>query len=77
MNQAIVPTAEAIDRIVETLRTRLEDACRNGQKIRMSARETGQTRILARDFQRMKLTDIVASAKPSGYEFHLYIEQKS
>lgn len=75
-DQVIVPTSEAIDRVVEMLRKRLEDARANGQRIRMSARETGQTRMLAKDISRMSLSDIVKSAKASGFEFHLYVEQK-
>lgn len=75
-DQVIIPTAEAIERVVGMLRKRLEDARANGQKIRMSARETGQTRMLAKDISRMSLSDIVKSAKTSGFEFHLYVEDR-
>jgi hypothetical protein len=73
----VVPTDDAVERIVEMIRKRLTDARENGQTVRMTARETGRRRIPVAEFERMSIMDALTNTQPSGFELYISIEGKS
>jgi hypothetical protein len=79
MEQALVPTQDAIDRVVASFRSRLESALANGQRVRMTARERASTQraIPADVFARVPLAELLTTVESDGsYELHVYIEPR-
>lgn len=76
MDQAIVPTADAIERVLNMLRARLESAMRNGQRVRMDAREGGNMRVHEKVIGRARVRDITPFSLDGRYELHIYIDRK-
>ena len=78
MPQALTTSDDAVDRLVAMFRARLDAAFRNGQRVRMSAREgtVSQTMPVA-ECARRPLSDLLTRAEPDGsFELHVYIEPK-
>lgn len=79
MPEAIVPKNDAVDRVVDMFRHKLQSAVDNGQRIRMDARDHGSTRkvIPERVFERASFAELLTQVEPDGgWELHVYIEPK-
>lgn len=66
----MVPTAEAIDRLLGSLRSRLEEALRNGQKVEAHAR-AGMKQ------QAWRPGEPILAEEDGSYSFTLHIEKRS
>lgn len=75
MPSALIPTAEAIDAIVEMIRKRLTDARANGQKVRMTAKETARAQRFAASEPMPSFAQLLSAAdKDGGFELSISIE---
>ncbi len=69
MPEALVPTTEAIDRLLGSIRSRLEQALRNGQRVEVHAR-AGMKR------QPWREGATITPEEDGSYALSLYIEPK-
>lgn len=77
MPDALVPTDDAIDRVVAMLRARLKSAFTNGQRVRLTAREGASGRVPLSVFEHAPVSDLLKAVESDGsYELHVYIEPK-
>lgn len=68
-----ISTEEAVDRVVESLRVRLLEARRQGQTVRMSARESGSTTMSVQQFERSSVQDVLARVSRKRYDIYIQI----
>jgi hypothetical protein len=68
--EALVPSAEAIDRLLGTVRSRLEEALRNGQRVHVNA-HAGMKQQVWRPGE----TNVVME-EDGSFSFTLWIEKK-
>lgn len=74
MPEVLVPRDDAIDRVVATLRERLESALKNGQRVRIDARDRASSPLMPMN---ASLQELLLDTQPDGsFQFHLYIEAK-
>jgi hypothetical protein len=77
MSSALIPTAEAIETIVEMIRTRLTEARANGQKVRMHAKESTRSQRFSASEPIPSFAQLLSGAdKDGGFDLTISIEPR-